>query len=141
MNREPIYAALFARIRNNPALKTAARTLKHYDDVPPSEQPAIFQRQLDQVAAPKPSQPTKWECDVEWYLYINAGTQPNVDNCVIMNPILDAIEQAMSPDTSGYNTLGGLVFDCKINGKIEIYEGINGGPQTMAIVPIKIIAF
>jgi hypothetical protein len=139
MIREPIYAALFALTQNIPDIVTTGRTLKHYDDVPQAQQPAIFQRQLDQTAQVKPGTPTKWELAAEWYIYVNEGTQPGVDSCSLLNPILDALEAALAPNWQGYNTLGGLVFDCKLGGKMEIYEGVNGGPQSMAIVPIKII--
>jgi hypothetical protein len=139
MIREPIYAALFAIAQNIPGVVTTSRTLKHYDDVPSSAQPAIFQRQLDQDAESQPNRPTKWYCEAEWYLYVNEGENPGIDSCTILNPIMDALEAALLPSLpAGRNSLGGLVYDCKISGKVQIYEAINGGPQTMAIIPIKI---
>jgi hypothetical protein len=46
VNREAIYQALFDRVKNLSGLVTASRTLRHWDDVPLVEQPALFQEQV-----------------------------------------------------------------------------------------------
>jgi len=135
MNREPIYAALFSMTADISGLVTTSRTLKHWADVPPSEQPALFQRQGKETAITRPSIPTKWIMNAEWYVYCNAEEG---DSCTQINSILDAVETALDQKVvTGYQTLEGLVFDCFIDGTVEIYEGLQGN-QCMAIVPIKI---
>lgn len=138
MNREPIYAALFAKVSNLPGIVTSSRKLKHWNDVNPADQPALFQTQNGENAIIKTGLPTKWSMDVDLYVYCHAGNDPDATPSTDLNVILDAIEEALKPDYSGYQTLGGLVFDCCIDGKIETDEGILG-PQSVAIIPIKIM--
>lgn len=137
MNREPIYAALFNKVANLQNIVTASRRLKHWNDVPPSEQPAVFQTQTGENAIVKTGFPTRWSFGVDLYLYCHAGNDPDVTPATDLNNLLDAIETALKPDYTGYQTLGGLVYDCRIDGKIETDEGTLG-PQSLALIPIKI---
>ena len=137
MNREQIYAALFSRVSSIPDIVTASRRLKHWNDVPDHEQPALFQSQKDELANARSDLPTVWTFNVELYLYCHSGGNPDAVPATILNPLLDAIEDAFKPDYSGYQTLGGLVHDCVIDGRIETDEGLLG-PQSIAIIPIKI---
>lgn len=136
MDREAIYSALFAKVSAIPGLKTKSRILQHWNDVPPSRQPALFQAQGDQVAAPLTGGPTKWTFYVSLYLYCYSSN-PKAPPAPQLNQYLDDIEKALKADYTGYQTLGGLVFDCAIDGKVETDEGLLGS-QSVAIVPIKI---
>jgi hypothetical protein len=137
VNREQIYAALFDKVATVPGIVTASRRLKHWNDVNPADQPAIFQTQNGENAIVKTGFPTKWSMDVDLYLYCHAGNDPDVTPATDLNNLLDAIEKALKPDYSGYQNLGGLVYDCRIDGKVETDEGTLG-PQSVAIIPIKI---
>ena len=48
--REPIYAALFARIAGAANFVTTARRLRHWSELTPAEQPALFMLQKAEVA-------------------------------------------------------------------------------------------
>lgn len=137
MNREPIYAALFDKVANIPGIVTSSRCLRHWNDVNPAEQPALFQTQKGEDAVIKDGFPTKWLIGADLYLYCHTGNDPDAVPSTELNNLLDAIEEALKPDFTGYQTLGGLVFDCRIDGKIETDEGLLG-PQSVAIIPIKI---
>src|SRR5207253_3314956 len=61
ISREPIYAALFDLIESAGAFVTAERRLRHWSDVAPAEQPALFQSQKSEVGAVKAlGAPTVW---------------------------------------------------------------------------------
>lgn len=137
MDREAIYNALFTKVSAIPGLKTKSRTLQHWNDVTPSQQPALFQAQGDQIAAPMPGGPTKWTFYVSLYLYCHS-TNPKAPPATQLNRLLDAIETALKADLTGYQNLRGLVFDCSIDGKVETDEGLLGS-QSIAIIPIKIL--
>lgn len=139
MNREAIYSALFARLSSLPGVKTASRKLKLWNDVPAGEQPAIFQAQKNEIGQARQGLPTLWTLSLDVYVYVKSPgkTVP----ATVLNPLLDAITDALKPDNPIQNTqtLGGLVAHCWIEGTIETDEGTLGD-QAVAIVPIRILA-
>jgi hypothetical protein len=140
VNREAIYAALFARIAALPGLVTAGRRLKHWHDVPPSLQPALFMVQKRERPSQQRGLPTTWVLAVDLYLYSHGGADPNAVPAQALNALLDGLEAALAPDpASGLQTLGGLVDHAWIDpGGIETDEGVLGD-QAVAIVPIQIM--
>lgn len=138
MNRETIFTALFAKLQAVPGLITADRRLRHWTDVPPSEQPALFMTERSQQVDRIKGQPPRYTLPVDIYAYVysDEATPPSA----LLNPLIDAIESALEhgpADTA--QTLGGLVSHCYVNGKIETDEGTLGA-QAMAIIPIEIVA-
>lgn len=134
MNREAIYSALFDKIKVITGLKKVSRKLLHWNDVPPSEQPALFQIQIGETPIQTKGFPTVWEMNVKLYLYVNSQTgYPSL----LLNQYIDKIEEALKPNSQGFQELGGLVSHCWINGGIETDEGVLGD-QAVAIIPIGI---
>lgn len=143
ITREPIYLALYNLLLgliDSEDVKTVSRRLKHWADTPASEQPAIFIIQRGENPTQVKYLPTKWILDVDLYVYVNSGDDPNAAATELLNPILDAIEELFPPsDEDGpIQTLGGLVSHCWISGRIETSEGVLG-QQEVAIVPIEIL--
>lgn len=72
------------------------------------------------------------------YIYVKTdGESPSS----LLNPLLDAVEQALQPqhpDINQWQTLGGLATHCWIEGTIETDEGTLGD-QAVAIIPINIL--
>jgi hypothetical protein len=142
MNREPIYAALFALLADAAPFRTASRRLRHWGAVEAAEQPALFQVQKRETATPAEGSPTVWRVALDIYVYCQApdDTSPPAS---ALNPLIDAIEAALAPTGAdaviGAQTLGGLVTHCRIAGAIETDEGALGG-QAVAIVPVEILA-
>lgn len=142
MIREPIYAALFARIESAAPFATASRRLRHWSDVQAAEQPALFLTQKSETATGQRGLPTKWLLAADIYLYCQAPDEVTAP-ALVLNPLIDAIEKALAP-TGGdavlgnAQTLGGLVSDCRIAGKIETDEGALGG-QAVAIIPVELL--
>ncbi|HUB94285.1 MAG TPA: hypothetical protein VL993_00120 [Stellaceae bacterium] len=141
MTREPIYAALFALLSDAAAFATASRRLRHWAEVAPAEQPALFQVQKRETAKEAEGSPTVWRAEVDLYLYCQAPDD-ETPPATILNPLVDAIEAALLPAgadlATGTQSLGGLVKHCWIAGAIETDEGALGG-QAVAIIPIEIL--
>jgi len=139
MNREAIFAALFALVSTPPALVTKSRKLLHWNDVPASQQPALFQAQGKQTVSQPAANglPTKWVLDATLYVYVN--TQGAASPGEVLNPILDAITAALDANAIGTpQTLGGLVEWARIEGSIETSEGTLGD-QEVAMIPVRIL--
>ncbi|MEP7299160.1 MAG: hypothetical protein ABI702_23500 [Burkholderiales bacterium] len=140
ITREPIYAALFAKLSAAAKFKTVDRVLRHWVDVTASEQPALFQSQRFEDAATIPGQPTVWMLRLDIYLYAHTGGDKKVSPGALLNPLIDAVEAALAPDVvTGKCRLGGLVEHAWIEGSIDTDEGTLGD-QAVAIVPIVIKA-
>ena len=140
MNREPIYAALFARLSNAYAWNTASRVLKHWDDVPHIQQPAMFLAQVNETPQTMTRQPTRWTLNCRIYIYVNSQTAAGKAPSTILNDALDAVTTAMKPDypVQEVLTLGGLVEWARIEGTIETDEGVLGD-QAVALIPVSML--
>ena len=139
--REPIYAALFARVATSAPFVTTARRLRHWSDVAPAEQPALFMRQKSETAAgAERGTPTVWLLAAELYVYAHAS-DPYLAPATVLNPLVDAVEAALAPlAATGVQDLGlpDMVRHAAIAGKIEITEGILRD-QAVAIIPVDIL--
>jgi hypothetical protein len=139
MTREPIYEALFAKLSAIPGLVTTSRRLQHWSDVPSAAQPALFQAEGPENQVPRKGFPAKVTLEPSIYLYVNTGNDLTVIPATTINPLMDAIEAALAPDVvDGFQTLGGLVSHCWIEGQIVTDEGVLGA-QAIKIIPIKIL--
>lgn len=138
MTREPIYAALFARLASSAGFVTTGRRLKHWNDVHASSQPALFMAQKTETPSQVRGIPARWELKVDVYLYVN--TSGDQAPGTLLNAVLDSVAEALAPNNPIENvqTLGGLVEHCWIEGTIETDEGTLGD-QAVAIVPISIL--
>jgi hypothetical protein len=142
MNRENIYVALFNVVdtaARGAGAVTISRKLLHWTDVPPVNQPAVFQIQRTESFQQARGVPAKWTLLVDLYVYVNTAEDPQVAPTTKLNPILDALESAFLPcEPDGPVTLGGLVSHAWISGPIETFEGLLG-EQEVAIIPIEIV--
>lgn len=140
-SREAIFAALFAKASASTRLRTKSRAVKTWTDVAPPDQPALFQCEGTQTAAVVANQPTKWTFRAELYLYVHEGScTQDQDRVTVMNNEVDRIVALLDREPAvGRQTLGGLVYDCRISGDIETDEG-RLGLQSVAVIPIEIIA-
>jgi hypothetical protein len=133
---ETIYTALFNLLRTAPGLRTASRRLRHWDDVPSNEQPALFLAQGNINAEFETGLPTVWTCRADVFLYVKTGGDLHATPASVFNPILDSIiSKLLPPPHLGEQTLGGLVHRCRIEGEIETDEGTLGD-QAVVIIPV-----
>lgn len=136
--RETIFAALFAKLAASANFVTTSRKLRHWADVSPAEQPALFTSQGDQTVSQVFNQPGRTTLTADVYVYVRADGDPLPGK--LLNDLLDSITSAMAPDNlvSETQTLGGIVDHCWIEGAIKVDEGTLDN-QAVAIVPIKIL--
>lgn len=136
-SRETIYAALFALLAASGEYVTTSRRLLHWNDVSARQQPALFMAQRNEIPTTVRGQPAKWVLNVDVYIYCR--TDGGLDPGPIINPLIDAIEDALAPNQiENVQTLGGLVHWCRIDGAIETDEGTLGD-QSVAIIPVSIL--
>jgi hypothetical protein len=142
MNRELVYAALYAKLAASAGFVTTSRKLRHWSDVAAEEQPALFVIQTNEPVQQQRGMPPKWTLRVNAYIYVNTQAQSDTEvvPSQLLNPLLDAVEAVLAPDdVANYvQTLGGLVSHCWIEGPIETSEGCLGD-QEVAIVPIAML--
>ena len=141
ITREPIYAALFGLLETAADFAIVGRRLRHWSDVAPAEQPALFMAQKTELASVKTlGAPTVWTLAVELYVYVHSS-DPYLAPATLLNPLLDAVEAALAPSAAtGLQDLGlpAMVQHAYISGKIETDEGVLGD-QAVAIVPVEIL--
>jgi hypothetical protein len=139
--REAIYAALWERAAGAARFTTANRRLRHWADLAPAEQPALFLSEKGGNAAVKRlGAPIVWTLYADFYVYAHSS-DPYLAPGTILNPLLDALEAALAPEpTTGIQDLGlpQMVQHAYIAGKVETSEGVLGD-QAIAIVPVEIL--
>ncbi|HEX3885264.1 MAG TPA: hypothetical protein VHW66_21590 [Stellaceae bacterium] len=141
IGREPVYAALFGLVAAADDFVTVGRRLRHWSDVAPAEQPALFVSQKSESAAVQAlGAPIVWTLSVDLYVYVYSG-DPYLAPATMLNPLIDAVEAALRPDAvTGVQNLGlpATVQHAYIAGKIATDEGVLGD-QAVAIVPVEIL--
>jgi hypothetical protein len=139
--REPIYAALFAQVAGAANFVTAERRLRHWSDLTPAEQPALFMHQKAELATVATlGAPTVWTLVVALYVYAHAS-DPYVAPATVLNPLIDGVEAALAPlPATGLQDLSlpAMVQHAYIAGKIETNEGVLRD-QAVAIIPVEIL--
>ena len=117
---------------------TFSRRFKFWGDV--TAQPALFLRDGDEELEYHniTLQAQTIKCEV--WIYSKAGDNPDIAPVSALNNLLDAVQNAFSPDDpmSGRFTLGGLVHWCRLAGKIQKDPGDASG-QAIAVADIEII--
>ncbi|MEI8032778.1 MAG: hypothetical protein WCH05_05500 [Chlorobiaceae bacterium] len=118
---------------------TCSRRLRHFQDVVPSEQPAMFVTQTNQTVQQVTGMPSVATLEAQVWIYTN-DPDPSHAPAAQINDLLDQIDAALAPPLGpAYKqTLGGLCEHCWIDGQIEIDEGTLG-EQSLARFTIKIL--
>ena len=139
--RELIYATLWELGASAAQFTNASRRLRHWADVAPAEQPALFMSERSGHAAVKKlGAPIVWTLYADFYIYAHSR-DPYLAPAAILNPLLDALEAALAPSpVTGIQNLGlpQMVQHAYIAGKVQTDEGVLGD-QAIAIVPVEIL--
>jgi hypothetical protein len=144
VDRELIYSTLFTRLSTltsgvSPLFMYATRNLFLWEKAAPEDMPAILQTQRTEAVTKVRGRPPIWELKVNVFVYVYTGNlgDSSVVPSTLLNPLIDAITDALSPDdlSNEAYTLGGLVSSCYIDGTLETFEG-NLGNEAMVIIPI-----
>jgi len=143
--RESIAAALYLLVDAAAAtvvdLRTSSRRLRSYDQVDPSQMPALFMVQLPESQERDVlGLPAKRIMNFEFWLYT---CDPQVDSVIPaqqLNNFVDAVEAALSPSPlTGVQNLGGLVQSCRIDGSVEYYENVTSDGKSIAAIPVAVL--
>ena len=143
MNSEAIYQALFDLLSNIDGVVTTSRRLKHFNHVSAEMRPALFVTQGNQTEVPVKGLDAKVELEAEVYIYIHES-DPSIPPSIQLNQMIDQIRTVIAPEypeMCEYQTLGGLVEHCWIEGTIEVFEAVENmlDDQGIAIIPIRIL--
>ena len=139
--REMIYSALWELGASATRFASATRRLRHWTDLAPVEQPALFMSEKGGLATVKKlGAPIVWTLYAEFYLYVHSS-DPYLAPASVLNPLLDALEAALAPSpATGIQNLGlpQMVQYAYIAGKVQTDEGVLGD-QAIAIMPVEIL--
>jgi hypothetical protein len=143
--REQIYSALFAVLQaalQAPAgpFNTVSRRWQDPAQVSPADRPSLYQVQKDElISTGVNGLPLRAKLGVDLVLYSTGDSEPNSVPSTQLNALLDAVETAIRNATPGIaQSLGGKVSHCRIEGKIEIVENVQGS-MALAVVPVEIL--
>lgn len=141
--RESAIGAFISIIANAYPWKLGpVRRLRLWNDVPAASRPAcfLFEGGQDTYSWTDGAIP-KRIIEVRVFVYLNAK-DPNIVGAALLNGVMDAFDSAFrlsgSDLISGRNTLGGLVYNCHIDGKVLKDPGDLDG-DALLIIPVKII--
>lgn len=147
-SRERISAALFKLIQDatyDPPIAVFQRKYVTSADLGTANLPAVIMLVKSEIAKMKGhGLPVEWMIEAQIFIFVSTtDIDPANQPETILNNILDAIEAAILPPlrtgqlAGNRQTLGGLVYDCRINGTIERDPGFTSGIGAAAI-PIEI---
>jgi hypothetical protein len=143
--REQIYSALFSLLQNAllaPAgpFKTVSRRWQDPTQISPADRPALYQVEREELASTAVNGlPASWKITADLVLYTAGDTEPSAIPSSELNSLLDSVESAIRSATPGLaQSLGGKVSHCRIDGKIEIVENVQGS-MALAVVPVQIV--
>ena len=139
--REAIYGALWSLAAGAASFASANRRLRHWADLAPAEQPALFMSEKGERAVTRAlGTPIIWTLYADFYIYVHSS-DPYLAPAMLLNPLLDALAAALAPSpATGIQNLGlpTMVQHAYIAGKVETDEGVLGD-QAIAIVPVEIL--
>jgi hypothetical protein len=141
IDREAIYAALWALASAAANFATTSRRVRHWADVTPAEQPCLIMEELRETGEIKAlGAPTVWKLSADLGIYVHSS-DPYVSPSTKLNPLIDAVEAALAPSpVTGILNLGmpGVVQHAYIAGEIQKTPGVDGD-QAVAIIPVEIL--
>jgi hypothetical protein len=111
------------------------------DDVPAYEQPALYLVKGKETWDYRKSYGAiQYTLEYNALILVRAGGSPEDTTAeTVMDNILDAIDRVMSPQPGyQFQTLGGLVYNCYVNGPVEIDPPILHD-QAAIWVPILVV--
>lgn len=158
VSRETVYTALFTQLKTAVGFKTYSRRWRAvYDDLegrlPLLPMMILYEQHEDQQW---PQQrgigPIRtWGVTLEIYAKIpdnltgpTASADSRTPGASVLNPLIDAIDAALQPQLGeardGYQSLGGIVTDCRIEGTIiKVLGDEDPNGQCGALIPIRIL--
>jgi len=143
MSREAAFSALFAAVSAAYPWGLASRRMKLWSEVPSALRPALFQLESgpETYQWTSPATPRR-TFEAKLFLYFDSR-DPATPGTTAINAALDAIDAALAASgvdlSSGRQTLGGVVHDCKING-VPVRDTGDLDGDGLAVVSVRLVA-
>lgn len=149
VTREQVSIALFNLLNSAYNFPTSSRRMKIWDDVALINKPALFLDE-EKESHERTNHPTPAVRTMEYMVYIFTQADPSIGSDATNVPVtqlnnlfdlIDPVEGGvLKPDDILQNrqTLGGLVYDCYIEGQIVKVPG-DLDNQGVLIFPVKVI--
>ena len=142
ITREQVFAAVFGLIANTPGFTLTTRRYIRPSSVEAINTPILMTWEQPEKTEGGDLGLRKrwWEV---WLIIVYYNNDQNVAGATILNPLIDAVEQALAPDNPVHQTqtLGGLVQAVYIDGAtvkaisdIDVDHGQGG-----AVIPVRIL--
>jgi hypothetical protein len=143
VTREQVANALFDLLVGSGDYKSSSRRFQTWDQIASVDKPALYMVEYKETHTKKNLiTPAVRTLDIDVYIFIKTGLDPNTVPISDLNDLVDAIDPTsggvLKPGLHGQQTLGGLVVDCYIDGEIIKVPGDLDG-QGVAIIPVKVI--
>lgn len=138
---EMAYAALFELVSQAYKFKTATRDLRKWSEIETGNGnlPALFQEQTTPDFESAANIPTIRTLQADLAVIVDAS-DTNIVPAIALNNAVDAIIAALAPNPADdyRQTLGGLVYDCKLLDKGQFNEAVNSNPRSYATLSVQI---
>jgi hypothetical protein len=143
--RSEIFTALFDLIAQaSPPFgiiwQTKSQSLKHWDDVPSTAQPALFLHRGIQTATQQHAYgPTKWVWLVYLWIYYRVDAFKTISTYPdeVTDVLIDWAETILQKNEYGQQTLGGLIQHVCVEGSILFDSGITDN-QAICVIPLAL---
>ncbi|MGH7192241.1 MAG: hypothetical protein ACREJM_01765 [Candidatus Saccharimonadales bacterium] len=145
MKRTPIFNAIISALQpilqaNGGPFMSFSTKWVNIAEFPRENCPVAILDASDELPKLSGNAPTVWTTDLSLLVYAYLPSSDTVGRAAVLNPLLDALDAALAPNSpAGVNTLGGLVDRISISGKIEKFGGITDD-QIIAVVPLQYVA-
>lgn len=142
--RDQAMEALLALVKTAADFKTFSRRFKTWDTIARCDKPAVLITEPDEMHVKgKLQTPAVRTMTAEIWLFIATGLDPKEVPATTLDDLLDAIDPVsggvLNPGPMfRQQTLGNLVTDCYIEGKIMKIPGDLDG-MGVAMIPVKIV--
>jgi hypothetical protein len=137
--REEAWSGLWAALEGVPNIVTRSRILRHWQDVPAVEMPAMHLQQGPDDMRRQTGLPQQKILTGNVFVYVSTEIESGISPAEVLNPILDAIESIFvrNPMTGRVDFDIEEIHEVKL-GQIATFEGTLGNRE-VAIVPVSII--
>lgn len=144
---ETIYQALFdlldsTLLQGARAWQTSSRKWQTWENASVPNQPALFIREGNQQADQDTAFGlTRWKLRATAWIYCQHPSDQGSIPSTLINNLLSAVKLTLNPYPSDRpQTLGGLVANCYIEGRILVDEGLAPmDTQSIVVIPISIL--
>lgn len=143
VTREQVSAALFAKLKTAAAFGYSSRRFQTWDQIASAQKPALFLVDTKESHSKQSLiTPAVRIISYDAYIFTAAGQDPNATPITDLNALVDAVDPTsggvLAPNDHGRQTLGGLVYDCYLDGQVDKVAGDLDG-LGVAILPVKVL--